>query len=139
MTAYCNCSALPGPKPLSFCQPLTRTDCGLLADLNLTSGLLQFIEEGNIETTALNSFLNSRLVSSLSSLSSQTEAPVYPDDLQLSGAVPYLSILGGRGCSNRAKLQGGSVVGRLRGESDLLTPGSNLFKRKPVFFQVIIL
>lgn len=63
---------------------------------------------------------------------------MYPDDLQLSGAVPYLSILGGRGCSNRAKLQGGSVVGSLRGESDLLTPGSNLFKRKPVFFQGVV-
>lgn len=131
-------SAAPGPQPLSFCQPLARADCGLLADLNLTSGLLQFIEEGNVETTAINEFLDSRLVDSLNSLPLQTEVLVFPDDFQLSAPVPYRTIFGGRSCSNKAQLQGGSVVGRVRGESDVLTPGSNLFKRKPVFFQGVV-
>ena len=125
-----------GPKPLSFCQPLNSPECGLLADLNLTSGLLQFIEAGNIETAAINQFLDSRLVSSLASLPIQTQVSVFPDDIQLSAPVPHRSLLGGRECGNRAKLKGGSAFGRIRGESDVLSPGSSLFKRDSVFFEV---
>ena len=122
---------------MSFCQPLSRSDCGLLADLNLTSSLLSFIEAGNIETAAINDFLTSRLVDSLTSLPAKTEVPVFPDDFQLSGSVPSKTVVGGGRCGNQASLQGGSVKGRVRGESEILSPGQSLFKRKPVFLQVV--
>ena len=127
-----------GPKPVRFCTPLTRSQCGLLADPVLSTALLRYIEAGNIKTADINAEFGRQLAASLERLPGPPQVLLFPTDLGpvragvRSGPVP-----GATSCTARAEIRGGRVRGGPRQDNnEILRPGGQLFSRQPgVFLQ----
>ena len=146
-----------GPRSLSLCLPLSRLECGLLGDTELSNKILTFIEvnllsvndilldlfvkAGNIRTKDINEFMNSQLRSLLLSLPpTATQILIFPNDFASNKVgIPLRSSRIPRsfssGCREEAELSRGQVSWRLRG-NEVLEPTFSSLSRKTVFLQV---
>ena len=84
---------------LSYCAPLERAGCGLLASPTLTSGLLEYIEEGNTGTRQINTFLDAALGEAVGEMAAEVVVEVGELEVE-GGGVGGGAPLVGRGCSD---------------------------------------
>ena len=146
-----------GPRSLSLCLPLSRLECGLLGDTELSNKLLTFIEvnllsvddilldlfvkAGNVRTKDINEIMNTQLRRLLLGLpSTATQILIFPNDFVSNRVgIPLRSSRIPRsfssGCREESELSRGQVSWRLRG-NEVLEPTFSSLSRKTVFLQV---
>jgi hypothetical protein len=116
----------PAGSLLTPCRPLAAPGCGLLAAPGLSTGLLSIVEGGQMDTDAINAFLDARLEAALEG-EGPGEVAVGAGELTgQGGARGGQRVAGGAGCSDGAVVRGWRVAGRSQGGGALRYPGAGL-------------